>query len=52
MKINLFFSQTVTVSKFNRDGNWFNDSVCSEGEYEDKVGSVEPSEEEENRKKH
>ena len=33
------------------DGNWFNDSVCSEGEDEDKVGSVEPSEEEGNRKK-
>ena len=34
------------------EGQWFNDSVCSEGEDEDKVGSVEPSEEEENRKKH
>ena len=34
------------------DGNWFNNSVCSEGEDEDKVGSLEPSDEEENRKKH
>ena len=45
-------SQLIHPSGWYQDknGKWFNDSICTKGE--DEVGSVEPSEEEENRKKH